>query len=45
MKNSFRSTRQAGEYDPEYFKILWENGILKNITNNDGKKSLRCSVS
>lgn len=45
MKNSFHSTCQAGEYDPEYFKILWEKGTLKNMSNSDEKKSLRCSVS
>ena len=32
-ENSFHSSQSAGGNDPEYFKLLWNNGILKNNNN------------
>jgi len=36
--NSYQSDKGAGEVNIEYFKILWNNGVLKNSP----KPSLRC---
>lgn len=36
--NSYQSNQNAGGVDIEYFKILWNNGILKNIPT----PKLRC---
>lgn len=38
-KNSYQSNQNAGEPDSEFFKILWNNGILKNKPN----QHLRCN--
>lgn len=32
FENSYHSSQKAGGYDIEYFKILWNNGIIKNKT-------------
>lgn len=36
---SFHSKESAGGSDPEYFKILWNNGLLKNSQNTNYKKN------
>jgi len=33
--NSFHSKESAGGNDPEYFKLLWNNGLLKNNNTNN----------
>ena len=34
-ENSFQSSQSAGGNDIEFFKLLWNNGILKNNQNNN----------
>lgn len=40
FENSFHSSQSAGGYDPEYFKLLWNNRLLKiNNKNNQNNNT------